>query len=132
MPRDSEHSLVFNVISRGIASGGDSCKERQRYLRGPHESAVINVESSSGRKRPKKEEAISFFEKNQGNVKGSHDDVIVLWLKINNHRIELILVDTGSSADIMYLSTFKQIGYKVSDLGLVRTPLRGFTGDTLH
>jgi hypothetical protein len=46
-------------------------------------------------------------------VEGPHDDVIVLSLKINTHRVKRVLVYTGSSVDIQYLNAFKKMGYSV-------------------
>ena len=61
-----------------------------------------------------------------------HDDAIVLSLKLNTHRVKRVLVDTGSSADILYLPAFLQMGYDVASLHKTHNPLVGFTGDTLH
>jgi hypothetical protein len=44
----------------------------------------------------------------------------------------MVLVDTSSSADILYLDAFKKIGYSVKNLKNVQTPLVRFTGDTLY
>ena len=41
-------------------------------------------------------------------------------------------MDTGSSADILYLPAFLQMGYDVALLHKIHTPLVGFTGNTLH
>jgi hypothetical protein len=88
----------------------------------------MNVE----KKKTKIEETISFSEKDRDDVEGSHDDVIVLSLKINFHRVNRVLVDIGSLADILYLDAFKKMGYSVKNLKKVQTPLVGFMGDTLY
>jgi hypothetical protein len=59
---------------------------------------------------------ISFSKKDKDDVEGSHDDVIVLSLKINAHRVKRVLVDTDSSTDILYLDAFKKMGYSVDNL----------------
>jgi hypothetical protein len=43
-----------------------------------------------------------------------------------------VLIDTGNSVDIMYKSTFDQIGLLVMDLSPMLTPLISFSGDTLY
>jgi hypothetical protein len=53
---------------------------------------------------------ISFSKKDKDDVEGSHDDVIILSLKINAHRVKRVLVDTDSSTDILYLDAFKKMG----------------------
>jgi hypothetical protein len=41
-------------------------------------------------------------------------------------------VDTGSSADILYLSAFRKMGMEEDQLQKIASPLVGFTGDTLR
>jgi hypothetical protein len=60
-------------------------------------------------------------------VEGPHDDDIVLSLNVKTHRVKKVLVDIGSSADILYLDAFKKIRYSVENLKKVQTPLIGFT-----
>jgi hypothetical protein len=43
-----------------------------------------------------------------------------------------VLVDTGSSADILYKSIFDQTGLTTHDLSPEWTPLISFSGDTLY
>jgi hypothetical protein len=62
----------------------------------------------SRRKDQDSKKQYSFRKKDRGDVEGPHDDVIVLSLKINTHRVKRVLVDTGSSADILYLDAFKK------------------------
>ena len=84
------------------------------------------------KKRPRIEEAISFSDKDQRDIVVPHDDPIVLNLKIGAHRVKRIMVDTGSSADILYLSAFEKMELKPGVLQKVIAPLIGFTGDTLR
>ena len=79
-----------------------------------------------------------FRAEDYGDVRFPHDDAIVLSLKMvvpeqpSGHRVTRVLVDTGSSADILYKDAFDRMGLSPASLAPVRTPLVGFTGDTLH
>lgn len=42
------------------------------------------------------------------------------------------MIDTGNSADILYLSAFKKMNLKPKMLRKLVAPLIGFTGDTLR
>jgi hypothetical protein len=64
----------------------------------------MNVE----KKRLCSDDIISFSEKDRSDVQGPHDDAIVLSLKINTHRVKRVLVDTGSSTNILYLDVFEK------------------------
>jgi ubiquitin-protein ligase len=44
----------------------------------------------------------------------------------------MVLVDTNSSADILYLDTFKKIVYSMDNLKKVQISLVRFTRDTLY
>ncbi|XP_058080632.1 uncharacterized protein LOC131228782 [Magnolia sinica] len=48
---------------------------------------------------------------------------------IANHKVYRILVDTGSSADILYSVAFNKMGINRSSLRPIKTPLHGFTSD---
>ncbi|CAH9073737.1 unnamed protein product [Cuscuta epithymum] len=45
--------------------------------------------------------------------------------------VHRLLVDNGSSVNILYMNTFYEIGLQKADLKPVKTPLSGFTGDTI-
>jgi hypothetical protein len=127
-PSSREHTPTVNVISGGLASDDDMKQARRSYQTRQKFPSVMNVE----KKRSRPDEIIAFSEKDRGDVQGPHDDAIILSLKINTHRVKMVLVDTGSSADILYLDAFKKMGYCVENLKKVQTPLVGFTDDTLY
>lgn len=51
---------------------------------------------------------------------------------IANHRTKRILIDNGSSVDILYLSTFEHMGIGKDKLRPTTTPLVGFIKDKLY
>lgn len=122
-------SPVINVIS-----GGNVHVVREQLPRRkakPYPTILI-FDVAPDRKRSWADEVISFSEKDQGDIIGPHDDPIVFNLKIETHRDKRILIDTRSSAEILYLSTFKKMNLKQDILQKVMVPLIGFTGDTLR
>ncbi|XP_058106477.1 uncharacterized protein LOC131249725 [Magnolia sinica] len=50
-------------------------------------------------------------------------------MTIVNRKVYRILVNTGSSADVIYSEAFEKIGIESLRLRPVKTPLHGFTGD---
>ncbi|XP_012846839.1 PREDICTED: uncharacterized protein LOC105966805 [Erythranthe guttata] len=58
-----------------------------------------------------------------------HVDALVITTSVANLLVKKILVDGGSSADIMYLHTFKQLGIDNARFSPITTPLQGFTGE---
>jgi hypothetical protein len=72
----------------------------------------LNVQEILLLERPlkalKKESMVlSFFEEDEVRVSMPHDDALVVTMTVANHGIHQILVDNGSSADILYWSIFK-------------------------
>ena len=57
-----------------------------------------------------------------------HDDALVVSLQIGDHNMHWVLVDNGSSADILYYPAFQQIRIDREWLTPMNAPLVGFGG----
>ncbi|KAJ3686609.1 hypothetical protein LUZ61_015773 [Rhynchospora tenuis] len=77
------------------------------------------------------EQTISFGPEDFQGVQRPHDDAIVLMLRVNRVRVRRILVDTGSSADVLYYEVLKKMRLEKYPLHPMITSLVGFTGDKL-
>ena len=53
-----------------------------------------------------KEQAITFTNEDAGRVHHPYDDAIVITLLIANYTTRRVLIDNGSSADILYYPVF--------------------------
>ncbi|VFQ76069.1 unnamed protein product [Cuscuta campestris] len=80
----------------------------------------------------RKREQIQFTEKDLPNTRSPHRDALVVQIEINNTIVHQTLVDTGSSVNIMYRKTFKDLGLSCKDLKPMRTPLSEFMGDSIE
>ncbi|KAL0430663.1 UNVERIFIED_CONTAM: hypothetical protein Sradi_0692300 [Sesamum radiatum] len=113
---------VINTIAGGSV-GGWSNRERKRYERSSREDRrkelVLSVEP---------EEEITFGTKDLGERRGSQDDPMVIKLDIANFSVHKVLVDNGSSADIVFWDVIKRMGLENAQLNPVHTPLVGFGG----
>ena len=74
------------------------------------------------------EKAITFMDEDVERVHYPHDDAIVITLLIADYTTRRVLVDNGSSADILYYPAFQQIWLGRDQLRPVNTPLVGFGG----
>ncbi|GAV59867.1 LOW QUALITY PROTEIN: hypothetical protein CFOL_v3_03398, partial [Cephalotus follicularis] len=77
------------------------------------------------------EEVITFSEADYEGVRLPHDDPVVVTLLVL-FTMKRILIDSGSSADILYKHVFDQLRIPADQLKPVKTPLVGFTGETIH
>ncbi|GAV89174.1 hypothetical protein CFOL_v3_32593, partial [Cephalotus follicularis] len=78
------------------------------------------------------EEVITFSEADYEGVRLPHDDPVVVTLLVELFTMKRILIDSGSSADILYKHAFDQLRIPADQLKPVKTPLVGFTGETIH
>jgi len=74
-----------------------------------------------------------FFSKEDARgVKQPHDDPLVIMLMIEGFNTRRILMDNGSSADIIYLSTFQQLKLDPGRLRLFESSFVSFSGDRVY
>ena len=114
----------IRVIIRG-SSTGQSSKSKKAYLK-----VVQSVQLSgrSPRARTMDEQAITFTDEDAERIHHPHDDAIVITLLIADYTTKRVLVDNGSSADILYYPAFQQMRLGGDQLRPVNSPLVGFGG----
>ncbi|GAV77313.1 hypothetical protein CFOL_v3_20784, partial [Cephalotus follicularis] len=78
------------------------------------------------------EEVITFSEADYEGVRLPHDNLVVVTLLVELFTMKRILIDSGSSADILSKHAFDQLGIPADQLQPVKTPLVGFAGETIH
>ncbi|GAV78079.1 LOW QUALITY PROTEIN: hypothetical protein CFOL_v3_21547, partial [Cephalotus follicularis] len=78
------------------------------------------------------EEAITFSEADYEGVRLPYDDPVVVTLLVELFTMKRILIDSGSSVDILYKHAFDQLRIPADQLKPVKTPLVGFTGEMIH
>ena len=72
---------------------------------------------------------ILFAEEDARGVKQPHDDPLAIVLMIERFNTGLILVDNGSSIDIIYLSAFQQLKVDPKRLQPFESPFVSFSRD---
>ena len=63
------------------------------------------------RTRGADEQAITFTDEDAEKVHDPHDDAIVISLLIADYTTKRVLVDNGSSTDILYYPAFQQMSF---------------------
>ncbi|RRT68338.1 hypothetical protein B296_00025839 [Ensete ventricosum] len=58
-----------------------------------------------------------------------HGDMLVISVRITNALVKRVMVDTGSSVDILYKDAFLKLGLTTTDLSPMNSTLIGFTRD---
>lgn len=83
-------------------------------------------------KQQRTDRDMSFNEVDARGVKQPHNDPLVIMLNIEGFNPKRILVDNGSSADIIYLPTFQQLKLDPRRLHSFDSPLVSFSGDRVY
>ncbi|XP_050256876.1 uncharacterized protein LOC126702244 [Quercus robur] len=72
--------------------------------------------------------ALCFSDKDKIGTIQSHDDALVVTLRIGRYDVKRAMVDQGSGAEIMYLDFYKGLSLKPEDLTAYDSPLLSFDG----
>ncbi|VFQ83483.1 unnamed protein product [Cuscuta campestris] len=122
---DKEHiGMIF-----GGPEGGDSAAQRKNWVRSIY---VGEVSAEPARRKYPRREPIVFTERDLPPTGEDHSDPLVITMDINGVDVARVLVDTGSSVNILYLETFQKLRLCRTQLEPLKTPLSGFTGDTVE
>ena len=91
------------MIVRGTTTTGSSKKARKTYLR-----MVQNVQLTGSVPNIAQREGpiIRVSEEDVRRLHHPHDDVLIVSIQVGDYNMHRVLVDNGSSADILYYSAF--------------------------
>jgi len=95
-------------------------KHRPNVLLKSSLSEEVNYQCSS----------VSFDEEETRHIERPHDDALVITLDVANFKISRILVDTGSSVDLIFLGTLERMGISRADVVGPPSPLVAFTSES--
>ena len=71
---------------------------------------------------------MSFSDEDKIGTIQSHDDALVVTLKIGGCDVKKVMVDQGSGVEIMYLDLYRGLSLKLEDLTAYNSPLVSFDG----
>jgi hypothetical protein len=94
--------IAVNTIAGGFAGGGESSSARRRYLR-----RIERETHSTNHVEFPPAPDLSFSPKDAWGVVPHDDDPLVVQVQILNCDVKRVLIDSGSSTDIMYWDAFK-------------------------
>ena len=115
------------MISEGFAGGRESNSARKAHWRSIMSEEVLEVQAVS--KLPRLDTAITFSDSDLEGCQHPHDDPLVIRAVMDKKTIHRVLVDNGSSTDIIFASAFDKMGIGRERLEPFNTHLRGFSGE---
>ena len=117
------------MIVGGSASSSSSKKARKTYL-----GMVQNVQlTGCGPKMAWIDNPIiRFTEEDAWRLHHPHDDAFVVNIRVRDYNTHRVLVDNGSSTDILYYPAFQQMRIEKEQLIPTYAPLVGFGGTSVY
>ncbi|VFQ94934.1 unnamed protein product [Cuscuta campestris] len=112
----------------GGPEGGDSASQRKKWGR---ELYVGTVALDPQRKQTRRE-PITFTDRDLPAIGEDHNDPLVITMDMGGVDVSRVLVDTGSSVNVLYLDAFEKLKLCRTRLEPLKTPLSGFTGDSVE
>ena len=91
------------MIVGGTVATGSSKKAQKTYLRMAQNVQLMgSIPKIARRESP----IIEFSEEDERRLHHPHDDALVISIRIEDYNMHRVLVDNGSSADILYYPVF--------------------------
>ncbi|KAJ9562439.1 hypothetical protein OSB04_007599 [Centaurea solstitialis] len=131
-PASPVHTKVVNCITGGSEVCGLTYSAAKRHARDGPDEHPIPGEARSKTEKELDAMAITFDQDDTQGVHHKHHDALVIQLTIGNCSTKRILIDGGSSANVIFADTLKVMGIEQSEIVRRSTTLIGFNGDPMN
>ncbi|KAL5573653.1 hypothetical protein UlMin_023250 [Ulmus minor] len=129
--KDEIERLIQRGKLRNYVRGNDQqpCQPVQENQQPRQEGEDIEHKNKAPRLS---NEPIIFTEEEASGLWHPHKNAIVIALRIASRKVYKILIDNGSSANILFRSTLNIMGLVGAKFEPIKSALYGFTGDSIH
>ncbi|XP_058075829.1 uncharacterized protein LOC131224326 [Magnolia sinica] len=110
LSRAADDGTEIRTIYGGPSKGGDSNQARKAHARSTDPEHYIHLTDKSSKEPQMSPCSLTFIEDDARGIQHPHDDALVVTMMIANWKVYRILVDTRSSADILYSEAFDKMG----------------------
>ncbi|XP_021756079.1 uncharacterized protein LOC110721237 [Chenopodium quinoa] len=129
-PSSPTPSIVIQAISGGSSISGLTYSSAKRISRvGTSASSIPQTYPSNEEK--KLDDMVVVFDESRFN-EPEHHDCLVISLHVGHYKMKRVLVDNGSSTNIIFKDALDQAGFKESDIIKKSTVLVGFNGEPMN
>ncbi|GMN61366.1 hypothetical protein TIFTF001_030447 [Ficus carica] len=125
-PEHIVHTIFGGTATGDTASSKRSyAREARRFARGEYINMAGHISKICRQDSP----PITFTDDEADRLLHPHNDVLVGEIRVANNVVRRVLIDNGSSADVMFMDAFSRLKIEGATLTPVKTPLYGFVGD---
>ncbi|XP_028102509.1 uncharacterized protein LOC114301740 [Camellia sinensis] len=122
---DAAPQGVINVIHR-IIEPTRVCELREMIKKTKHIREMLSVQPAVNKWKIEIKDVLTFSSKDLERIQTPHNDALVVTFRIKDFDIKRILIDQGSSVEIINYDAFKQMKLENKDLAPATSPLVGF------
>ncbi|XP_025684741.1 uncharacterized protein [Arachis hypogaea] len=115
---------VINCISGGFAGGGETISARKRSYR-----AMLAIEGTTPPNKNTYDLEITFNQADVCSAAPNSDDPVVISIQTGDLLVRKVLLDPGSSADVLFHSTFSKMNLSEKLVQPSSGELVGFSGE---
>jgi len=115
---------TINTISGSFVGGGSTSSTRKRHLR--HIQSINHITHSYHRRHMP---PIIFTDDDFHGLDHQQDDLMVITMEIQNYAVKKVLLDQGSSVDILYWATYQKLQFPDTAMVPYDEPIYGFSGE---
>ncbi|VFQ98626.1 unnamed protein product [Cuscuta campestris] len=112
----------------GGPEGGDSSSQRKKW----GQELYVGTVASGPRPKQTRRDPITLTDRDLPATREDHNDPLVITMNMGGVDVSQVLVDTGSSVNVLYLEAFEKLKLCLTRLEPLKTPLSGFTGDSVE
>ncbi|GMN65573.1 hypothetical protein TIFTF001_034636 [Ficus carica] len=131
---EQEQEHIVHTIFGGTATE-DTPSSRRSYVREARQYArgeYINMAEHISKICRQDSAPITFTDDEADRLLHPHNDALIGEIRVAGNVIRRVLVDNGSSADIMFMDAFSRLKIEGVALTPARTPLYGFSGECVR
>ena len=122
----SHEQPMVRVIAGGPTLAGDSNRLRKNYPRYAMTSKEVFFNTRVVERVRIRQVPIMWADEDEEEILYPHEDALVIKVTAVSKKFDRILVDTGSSVNVLFKSTLEEMGIKDLRLEHTNTSLKGF------
>ncbi|XP_021747717.1 uncharacterized protein LOC110713576 [Chenopodium quinoa] len=131
-PKGPTVTKVVNVITGGSDICGLTYSAARKIARTGNPEEVVPMDARSNQDKALEAMVLAFDECDLGDYREEHHDSLVISLTIGNCLLKRVLVDRGSSSNVLFKSTLEDMGIDARDIVRKSTVIVGFSGEALN
>lgn len=119
----SSGNIIKNAIRMQI--------KKAQYIKKAFITEVMLVVAYEKERKEKQSYEIKFMNKGMKGIDSQHNNALVITVNMNTFDVKMVLIDSGSSLEIMYNTMFQKLNLPPSKIKNVDSPILNFSREVV-